>query len=195
MDFEKQTHQSNFNINLNILNRWSPRSMTGEEIPHEDLMALFEAARWAPSAFNNQPWRFIYAKRNSPEWDRLFGLLVEFNQTWAKDAAVLVVVISRSKAEHKEADYPTHAFDTGSAWENLAIEAVSRGLVTHAMAGFDYEKARSELEIPDVFEVMAMFAIGKQGPKESLPQELQEREKPADRKELSEIMMEGKFKK
>ncbi|KFM19566.1 nitroreductase protein [Marine Group I thaumarchaeote SCGC AAA799-P11] len=112
-----------------------------------------------------------------------------------RDAAVLVVVVSKSKAEHKEADYPTHAFDTGSAWENLAIESVSRGFVTHAMAGFDYEKARSELEIPDVFEVMAMFAIGKQGPKENLPQELQEREKPADRKELSEIIMEGKFKK
>ena len=192
---EKQSHQSSFDINSNILNRWSPRSMTGEEISQEDLMALFEAARWAPSSFNNQPWRFIYAKRDASEWDRLFDLLSDFNRTWAKDSAALVVVISRSKAEHKEADYPTHAFDTGSAWENLAIESVSRGFVTHAMAGFDHEKARKELEIPEVFEVMAMIAIGKQGPKENLPKELQEREKPADRKELSEIAMKGKFRK
>ena len=192
---EKQSHKSNFDINPNILERWSPRSMTGEEIPDEDLMALFEAARWAPSASNNQPWRFIYAKRNSSEWNRLFGLLVESNQIWAKNAAVLVVIISRTKAEYKEKDYHTHAFDTGAAWENLAIEAVSRGFVTHGMAGFDYQKARIELEIPDVFEVMAMCAIGIQGPKESLSQNLQEREKPADRKELSEIVMEGKFRK
>lgn len=192
---ERQSHKSKFDINPNILNRWSPRSMTGEEISQEDLMALFEAARWAPSAFNNQPWRFIYAKRNTPEWSRLFGLLAEFNQVWTKNAAALVVVISRSKAEYKEADYPTHAFDTGSAWENLAIESVSRGFVTHAMAGFDHEKARKELEIPVVFEILAMIAIGKQGAKENLPKELQEREKPADRKDLSEIVMEGKFKK
>lgn len=192
---KRQSHKSKFNINPNILNRWSPRSMTGEEISQEDLMALFEAARWAPSAFNNQPWRFIYAKRNTPEWSRLFGLLAEFNQVWTKNAAALVVVISRSKAEYKEADYPTHAFDTGSAWENLAIESVSRGFVTHAMAGFDHEKARKELEIPVVFEILAMIAIGKQGAKENLLKELQEREKPADRKDLSEIVMAGKFKK
>ena len=192
---EKQSHKSKFDINPNILDRWSPRSMTGEEISQDDLMALFEAARWAPSAFNNQPWRFIYAKRDTPEWNGLFNLLAEFNKTWAKDAAALIVVISRSKSEYKEADYHTHAFDTGSSWENLAIEAVSRGLVTHAMAGFDYEKARKELEIPEVFEIMAMVAIGKQAPKENLPKELQEREKPAERKELSEIVMEGKFRK
>ena len=86
--------QSKYNINPLILNRWSPRSMTGEELNDEDIMSLFEAARWAPSSFNNQPWRFIYAKRNTQHWDRFFNLLYEANQVWVKDAAVLVAVIS-----------------------------------------------------------------------------------------------------
>ena len=190
---EKQTHKSEYDINPLILDRWSPRSMTGEEISDEELMALFEAARWAPSSFNNQPWRFIYAKRNTPEWDKLFSLLVEVNQQWAKNASVLVVVVARKKAEYKDSDYPTYAFDAGSAWENLAIEAVSRGFVTHGMAGFDYDKARINLEVPDIFEVMAMIAIGKQDSKEKLSEELKKREVPSDRKPLSEIVMKGKF--
>lgn len=191
---EKQTRKSEYDINPLILERWSPRSMTGEEISDEKLMTLFEAARWAPSSFNNQPWRFIYAKRNTPEWDKLFSLLVEANQQWAKNASVLVVVVARKKAEYKDSDYPTYAFDAGSSWENLAIEAVSRGLVTHGMAGFDYEKARLDLEVPDIFEVMAMIAIGKQDSKEKLPEELQKNEVPSDRKPLSEIVMKGKFR-
>ena len=185
----------NYKINPLILNRWSPRSMTGDEIPEEDLMSLFEAARWAPSEFNNQPWRFIYAKRNTPEWKNLFNLMVEFNQSWAKNAAVLVVVLSRKKSEYKEAEYMAHSFDTGAAWENLALEAVSRGYVTHAMAGFDRKKSRIDLNIPDVFEIIAMIAIGKQDSKEKLPKELQEREEPSDRKPLSEIIMKGEFKR
>ena len=191
---EKQARNSDYDINPLILGRWSPRSMTGEEISDQELMALFEAARWAPSSFNNQPWRFIYAKRNTPEWDTLFSLLVKVNQQWAKNASVLVVVVARKKAEHKDSDYPTYAFDAGSAWENLAIEAVSRGFVTHGMAGFDYEEARIKLEVPDIFEVMAMIAIGKQDSKEKLPEDLQKREAPSDRKPLSEIVMKGKFR-
>jgi len=191
---EKQTRKSEYDINSLILKRWSPRSMTGEEISEQELMALFEAARWAPSSFNNQPWRFIYAKRNTPEWDNLFSLLVEANQAWAKNASVLVVVVARKKAEYKDSDYPTYAFDAGSAWENLAIEAVSRGLVTHGMAGFDYKKARSDLDVPDIFDVMAMIAIGKQDSKEKLPEELEKNEMPSDRKPLSEIVMKGKFR-
>lgn len=190
---EKQTHKSEFDINPLILGRWSPRSMTGEEITDQELMALFEAARWAPSSFNNQPWRFIYAKRNTPEWDGLFSLLVEANQKWAKNASVLVVVVARKKSEYKDSDYPTYAFDTGAAWENLAIEAVSRGLVTHAMAGFDYKKTRVNLEVPDIFDVMAMIAIGKQDSKEKLAEEFAKNEVPSDRKHLRDIVMHGKF--
>ncbi len=189
----QKTRNSTHKINDFILNRWSPRSFTGEEISDEELMSLFEAARWAPSSYNNQPWRFIYAKRNTEHWDRLFNLMVEFNQKWVKNAAVLVVVISRKNFEHNEKPAITHQLDTGAAWENLALEATSRGLVTHGMQGFDYEKAKKELEILDGYDVLAMIAIGKKAPKENLPPELQEREFPSDRKPLSEILMEGKF--
>ena len=180
-------------INPLFVNRWSPRAMSGEEISHDDLMGLFEAARWAPSSYNNQPWRFIYAKRNTDHWQRLFSLLVEGNKTWAKNAAVIVVVISRKNFEFNEKPAITHQFDAGAAWENLALEATSRELVTYGMQGFDFNEARKVLGIPDSFDVMAMIAIGKLGQKENLPRDLQEREYPSNRKPLEEIVMEGKF--
>lgn len=183
-----------YNINPIFVNRWSPRSMTGEEISHDDLMGLFEAARWAPSSYNNQPWRFIYAKRNTENWDRIYSLMVEGNKNWAKNASVLVVVVSRKDFEYNEKPARTYQFDAGSAWENLALEATSRGLATHAMQGFDYDKAKVDLEVPENFDVMAMIAIGKRGQKESLPSNLQKNEYPTDRKPLEEIVMEGRFK-
>ena len=181
------------NINRLFVNRWSPRAMSGEEISNDDLMGLFEAARWAPSSYNNQPWRFIYAKRNTDHWPTLISLLVEGNKIWAQNAAVIVVVISRKNFEFNEKPAITHQFDAGAAWENLALEATSRGLVTHGMQGFDYKQAREELGVPEDFDVMAMIAIGKLGQKENLPLNLQEREYPSDRKPLEEIVMEGKF--
>ena len=178
-------------INPLILNRWSPRSMSGEALDDDEIMSLFEAARWAPSSYNNQPWRFIYAKRNSEHWNRFFNLLMEPNKLWAKNAAILVVVISRKNFEFNEKPAVTHQFDAGSAWENLALEASSRDIVAHGMQGFDYKKAGVDLRIPPNFEVMAMIAIGKKGPKEILPAELQEKEKLTNRKPLKEIIMEG----
>ena len=187
----ESARKSNYPINPLILNRWSPRSMTGEVLNDDDIMSLFEAARWAPSSYNNQPWRFIYAKRNTEHWDRFFNLLAEGNKNWTKNAALLVVVISRKNFEFNEKPAITHQFDAGSAWENLALEASSRGIVAHGMQGFDYEKAGVDLGVPHDFEVMAMIAIGKKGPIEILPPELQEMEKLTDRKPLKEIIMEG----
>jgi len=177
-----------------ILSRWSPRAMSGDKITDEELMALFEAARWAPSSYNNQPWRFIYAKRNTDHWNRLFNLMVEFNQSWAKNAAVLIVIISKKTFDHNNQPSITHSFDTGAAWENLALQAESMGLAAHGMQGFDYEKAKKELGIPDSYNVEAMVAIGKIGRKEDLSKELQEREVPSGRKPLKDLIMGGKFK-
>ena len=191
---ESQTiRKPGYPINPLILNRWSPRSMTGDELDEHEIMSLFEAARWAPSSFNNQPWRFIYAKRNTTHWDRLFNLLVDTNKVWAKNAALLIVVISRKNFEFNEKPARTHQFDAGSAWENLALEASFRGIVAHGMEGFDYEKARMDLGIPTDFDVMAMIAIGKKGPKENLPAKLQVKEKPNERKPLKDIIMEGVY--
>ncbi len=189
----QKTRNTTFEINPVIVNRWSPRSFAPYEISDKNLFSLFESARWAPSSSNSQPWRFIYAKRKSENWDDFFNLLIDFNKQWCADASALVVVVSRKNFEHNGQPSITHQFDTGAAWENLAIQAVSQGLVTHAMAGFDYDKARKILQIPDDYEVMAMIAIGKRGPKEKLTPELQTRETPNTRKPLSEIVMEGKF--
>jgi nitroreductase len=188
------TRHSEYNINPMILNRWSPRAMSGEEISDTELMRLFEAARWAPSSYTGQPWRFIYAKRNTEHWDKLFNLMGDFNKSWTKNAAVLLVIISRKNFEHDEKPSVTHQFDAGAAWENLALQGETQGLVTHGMQGFDYEKARTDLSVPDAFDVMAMIAIGKPAPKEILPPEVQQREHPSDRKPLSEIIMEGHFR-
>ena len=161
--------KANYPILPLLLNRWSSRALSGEEMTDEELMPLFEAARWAPSSYNNQPWRFIYAKRNTPAWKTFLDLLVEFNQSWAKNAAALVVVASAKNFEHNQKPAHTHSFDTGSAWMALALEASHRGLVAHGMEGFDYAKAAKALHIPDGFQVEAMLAIGKKAPKETLP--------------------------
>jgi len=183
----------NYPIEPYILNRWSPRAMSGEEMSDEELMTLFEAARWAPSSYNNQPWRFIYARRETQHWQTFFDLLGEFNQSWCKNASALVVVAARKTFEYNGKPSVTHAFDTGSAWENLAIQATATGYVAHGMEGFDYQAAASTLHVPDDHVVLAMIAIGKPGKKEDLPEDLQKDEQPNDRRPLGEIVMEGTF--
>lgn len=181
-------------INDFFLNRWSPRAMSGEPISNAELLPLFEAAKWAPSSYNAQPWRFLYAHRGSEHWPLFFNLMIEFNQSWTKQASVLLVMISRINFEHNNKPAVTHAYDTGAAWGYLALEGSLRGLVVHGMQGFDYEKARRDLKIPDGYEVNAMAAIGKPGRKEDMAPALQEREVPSDRKKLAEIICEGPFK-
>lgn len=175
-----------------ILNRWSPRAMTGEPLSDAELFPLFEAARWAPSSYNAQPWRILYVKRDTPHWDRLFQLLIDFNKQWCSKAAVLGLFFSRTTFETNNKSSHTHSFDAGAAWENLCLEGTSRGLVVHGMEGFDYEKAK--LLIPNGYEVHAMFAIGKKASKSSLPAELQQREAPSIRKKISEFAFEGSVK-
>lgn len=193
---EIQEHRKpNFPIHPLLLNRWSPRSMTGEEISDAELMPLFEAARWAPSSYNNQPWRFLYAKRHTPEWDVFYDLMVPGNQEWTKNAAVLLVMISKMNFDYNGKPARTHSFDAGSAWMSLALEGTHRGLVVHGMEGFDYDKAKKTLEIPDEYSVEAMAAIGRRAPKENLPEKLQKNEVPGPRRPLEEIIMKGKFKK
>jgi nitroreductase len=168
--------------------------MSGVEIDPETLMSLFEAARWAPSSFNNQPWRFIYARRGTPHWEKFFDLLVDQNKSWAKNAGVLMVVVSKMTFDHNGKPARTHSFDAGAAWENLALQGTAMGLVVHAMQGFSYDRAKEELGVPDDHQVEAMIAVGRPGRKEDLPPELQEREVPSPRKSLEETVFEGTFK-
>lgn len=186
--------QSDYPIQPWILNRWSPRAMSGEPIEEKVLMSLFEAARWAPSASNIQPWKFLYAKRDTKHWPKFFDLLVDFNKSWCKQAAVLGLIISLKILEKTKKPSPSYALDAGAAWENLALEGASRDLVVHGMAGFDYSRAREILEIPADYEVLAMFAVGKKAPKETLSEELQKREIPSTRKKVTEFAFEGGYK-
>jgi nitroreductase len=185
--------QTQIGIDRLFLDRWSPRAMSGEPLEESELAILFEAARWAPSSGNAQPWRILYARRDTPAWPTFLGLLVASNQVWAQHAAALLVFISRHVSERNGNPAVTHAFDTGAAWENLALQGTLRGHVVHGMEGFDYERARVELSIPPEFQVQAMVAIGKPGPKENLPEHLQKRESPNDRRPLEQSVCEGKF--
>jgi len=189
-DFRKPEQE----INEIFTNRWSQRAMSGQEIDEKTLLTLFEAARWAPSANNNQPWRFIYARRNTKHWDTFFQLLAEGNQVWAKNASVLIVIISKTTFDNGKPSI-THSFDAGAAWLSVALQGSLDGLVIHGMQGFDYDKAKEVLRIPDGYSVEAMIAVGKKDKKEDLPGYLQEREFPSSRKTITELTMEGFFKK
>ena len=182
-----------YSIEPVLLDRWSPRAMSGEEVSQEELMRLFEAARWAPSSFNAQQWRALYACRNTEHWQTFFDLLVDANKAWAKNAAVLVVFVSRKFFDHNNEPSMTHSYDCGAAWENFALQGFQQGLVVHGMEGFDYERARKELRIPDKFQVEAMAAVGKPGSKKALPEKLQAGESPNARRKVSQSAFEGHF--
>ena len=173
--------------------RWSPRAMSGEALTEEELMRLFEAARWAPSTYNEQEWRFLYARRETPQWPLIFNLLYEANQAWCKNAAVLVVILARKTFTRNGKPNPVHLFDVGSSWENLALQATAMGLVAHGMAGFDFDKARADLKVPDEFAVAAMFALGRPGDPADLPEQLREAETPSNRRPVRESIREGVF--
>lgn len=165
--------------------------MTGEPIDDRELFTLFEAARWAPSAGNTQPWRMFYARRDTEHWSLFFDLLVEANQVWCRQAAVLIVIASRTIREGTDKPLKTHSYDTGAAWENLFLQGMRQGLVVHGMAGFDYDRAKHVLKLPDDFKVEAMAAVGRPGRAEDLPESHRAREVPSLRKPISELVSEG----
>jgi nitroreductase len=176
-----------------FLDRWSPRAMSGEDIPRDVLMTMFEAARWAPSSSNIQPWRMLYALRSSHEWPMFLGLLTEGNRVWAHNAAALVLFVSRKINDRTGRPSVTHSFDTGAAWAYFSLQGSMLGVVVHGMQGFDYARAQTELGIPEEFRIEAMIAVGRPGQRDSLPPALQEREQPNDRRKLSDTVCEGKW--
>src|SRR5262245_50822784 len=176
-----------------FLKRWSPRAMSGQPLTNDELMTLFEAARWAPSTYNEQEWRFLFARRDTAQWPTFFDLLMDANKVWCQRAAVLVVVLSHRVFERNGKVNPVHTFDTGAAFENLALQGALMSLVVHGMAGFDRDKARSNLRVPDDYAVEAMIALGRPGDPADLTPELREREKPSGRKPVSEFAREGLF--
>lgn len=189
--------KAEFSADRLFVDRWSARAYTGEEISDDILFALFEAARWAPSASNSQPWRFLYAKRNAPDFDLYLSLLVERNRLWAKNAGALVVLVSKKTIIRPGSSEPTparfHTFDTGAAWANLALQASLLGWSTRAIGGFDHEGARKQLNVPDDYAVEVAIAIGRPGDKTLLPEDFQALETPNQRRPLAESVIGARF--
>lgn len=183
----------NSSVSPQFLQRWSPRAMTGAAVTQEELNSLLEAARWAPSCFNAQPWRYAYVLRSSPSWDALFSTLAEQNQAWVQQAGAMIAVISRKRYQHNDKPAPTHSFDAGASWMSLALQAQALGLVTHGMQGFDQDAARSALKVPQLYDLPCIIAVGRPGAIDDLPEDLADKESPSTRKPLAEIMFKDHF--
>ncbi len=176
-----------------FLERWSPRAFSGDPLTPAQVSALFEAARWAPSSSNEQPWLFLYAAQ--PDHLKTYlEILVPANQAWASRAPLLTVLFARRHAMRGGQPNRLYAFDCGAAWMSLALQAHKMGLITHGMAGFDAQKAHGLLGVPeDKFEAMAVIAVGKPGDAAALPLALLEREKPNARKAPEEVAIAGYY--
>ncbi len=178
-----------------FVSRWSSRVLTGEPVPDDVLFSSFEAARWAPSGGNAQPWRFIYAKRESANWPALHGLLNARNQVWAANASALVVVLSRRTRDSPEGPKPlrSHSFDAGAAWSNFAHQASLLGWSTRAIGGFDYPKTRETLAIPDDFEIEVFVALGRAVRPAAPATNDDASERPSDRLPIASLIADGRF--
>lgn len=182
-------------IHALIRDRWSPRAFADKPVEARVLASLFEAARWAASSNNEQPWSYLVAtKDNSAEFAKMLSVLVDFNAGWAKNAPVLALAISRMTFHNNGTPNRNAFYDTGAASALLTVEATAQGLSVHQMAGFDHLRAKQVFEIPDDCEPIAAMAIGYPGDPESLPGKLRDREiAPRTRKPLSEIVMSGRW--
>ena len=180
-----------------FIHRWSPRAYQAAPMPPSHLFSMLEAARWAPSAFNIQPWRFLYSLRGDAHWDTYLSVLAPSNAQWAGNASALIAVLSDTEMPGRENRPPTHShyhrFDTGAAWAQLALQATALGYQTHAMAGIDVDQTRKKLAVPEKFSIEVIIAIGKPAAPSSLPPTLQAREKPSQRHPLSSIAFAGLF--
>lgn len=176
-----------------FIERWSPRAFDPRPIERELLLSVFEAARWAPSSLNIQPWRFAYALRQDDCWDDYVSALMPGNQLWAKNASALIFVLSDTMMEYRGELRPSHShsFDAGAAWMALALQAASRGLITHGMAGVDFDRARAIVKAPEYFRMEAAVALGYPGRKSDLPEELRQRETPSPRRPIEQSIFHG----
>jgi len=185
--------KANHDIDPIYLKRWSPRSFKDQDVADSILDSLFEAARWAPSAANIQPWRFIFAKKKEDK-ESFLSFINDGNIAWCRHAPVLIAVASQKKFPTGDDINPAHAFDTGAAWGYFALEAARKGLIAHAMGGFNRSKAKEVLNLPEDFEVHAIVALGYHGDINQLDKKYHEREKPSNRKKIEEFIHEGIFK-
>jgi nitroreductase len=175
-----------------ILRRWSPRSYADKPVSSEDLKKIFTAAAWAASSSNEQPWRFLVGKRGDETYAKIFDTLVEFNQSWAKTAPILVLSVARKTFTKNGQPNAWALHDTGAASATFSLQATALGLHTHGMAGYDRDKARANFSIPDDYDIGAVWTIGYLGDPAALPEHLQKMETaPRERKPLAEFVFEA----
>lgn len=187
---------ADYPISKLFLERWSPRAFDERPVPRDDLMTMLEAARWAPSSSNLQPWCFLYAIRGGLHWDLFLGLLNEGNRSWCQSAGALLVLISKTTRPSKEGEVPslTHSHDAGCAWGYLALQAVMLGYQAHGMAGIDRERAARDLGVPSNYRIEQMIAVGRRSDPALLPEAIRTREQPNSRRPLAESVIEGRFR-
>jgi nitroreductase len=186
--------ETRFPIHEILRRRWSPRAFSDRPIEPEVLRSLFEAARWAPSSGNSQPWHYLIARKQEPEeFDRMLHCLTEGNIAWCKDVPVLMLSVANLRWENGEPN--RHAFhDVGQAAAQLTVEAVSRGLFVHQMGGILVDKIRETYAIPEGFEAVAGFALGYPGDPDRLTEKLRTRElAPRTRKPLESFVFSGRW--
>jgi len=186
---------NDFPVHELIRERWSPRAFADKPISQNVLRSIFEAARWAPSSNNEQPWAYIVASRDDKDgFQKILSVLVEFNAAWAKSANVLAIAVAELAFAKNNTPNRNAHYDTGAATALLSMEATAQGLAVHQMAGFDPEKARQVFGIPVGWEAIAVLAIGYPGDPVSLPQPLKDREMaPRTRKPIAEFVMAGRW--
>lgn len=184
---------TNLDIHPIIKNRWSPRSFSEKKVDPAKLRRIFEAARWAPSSFNEQPWRFIVGEKGDDSWDKLYECMVKFNQDWAKSAAVLIMSIGKQSSSKGGAN-KVYQYDVGQSMAYITFQAEAEGLVVHQMGGFSAEKARELFSIPEDYVPLTMMALGYQDSPESLEGDFVKMEKaPRVRKPFGELVFSGSF--
>lgn len=172
-----------------ILGRWSPRAFVDRDISPLDLRTIFEAARWAPSSFNEQPWRFIVGHRSSETYKKIAETLVPANQAWALNAPVLTLGVAKTRFSHNDSPNNYGIHDLGAADGFITLQAASMGIATHQMAGFDQAKARASFAIPEVYTIGSVMALGYQGDPSTLGEQHRAQEQaPRSRKQLNEIV-------
>ncbi len=176
-----------------ILHRWSPRAFTDREVSLKDLKTIFEAVRWAPSSFNEQPWRFLVGTRGSETYKKIHDTLVPFNQMWAGKAPVLILGAAKTRFTHNGDPNRVALFDLGAASTVLALQASALGLATHQMAGFDEGAARKTFGAPEEYIFGSAITLGYQGDPSNLPNEqmLKQETSPRTRKQLAEFVWDG----
>lgn len=191
-----ETRKAEAGVDDLFIDRWSPRAYAGDEIPDSVLSKVLDAARWAPSARNAQPWRFIYARRGTAGFGRMVSTMAAYNQQWAPKASALIALVSAKAFPFGDRTDPNpfHSFDAGAAWVNLSLQANLLGWRTRAIGAFDKAKAAEVLEVPGTYAVEVIIAIGKPGDPQTLPDDLRAKETPTTRLSIRELACEGTFR-